>query len=299
MFFIKKRSCFLLSLAASITLLMVATGCGIIGAGEKTQEIADEAIEEAVNGEEEEKENPEKVMTSSQERREAIEKETKESDEAGEEESPQEESSSEEQESPQEPLEERIKTLDKPKVNGENLLAVVGKETTLGRYAPDNLVDLPDHMSSPGTMLRAEAKEHLMEMYEAAQEDGVELYADSTYRSYYTQKAIFLRNVERRGSIEEANRSSARPGQSEHQLGTTVDFGGTAHDYSSEFANAEPGQWLRENAHKYGFALSYPENSKEVTGYIFEPWHYRYIGVDNAIEWKESGMILEEWLRKQ
>ncbi|NLA46732.1 MAG: M15 family metallopeptidase, partial [Firmicutes bacterium] len=96
---------------------------------------------------------------------------------------------------------------------------------------------------------------------------------------------------------EAANRFSARPGQSEHQLGTTVDFGGTSADWTTGFANTKQGKWLLNNAHLYGFALSYPEGKESVTGYIYEPWHFRYIGVAVAKEWKESGLVLCEFLK--
>jgi len=184
-----------------------------------------------------------------------------------------------------------------PKVDGDDQLALVTKETTLGEYEPDDLKELPDYLASPETFLRKKAREHLLKMYDAAQEDGITLWVNSAYRSYNTQDRIFERNVERRGSEEKANRSSARAGQSEHQLGTTVDFGGTGEDWNAEFAKTPQGKWLAENAHLFGFAMSYPEDSKEITGYIFEPWHYRYIGVDKAQEWKDSGKVLVEFIK--
>ncbi|MFO7951624.1 MAG: M15 family metallopeptidase [Bacillota bacterium] len=184
--------------------------------------------------------------------------------------------------------------------DGDYLLALVTKNITLKYdYVPSDLKPIPSYMNPAYDMqLREEALEHLKDVYEAAEADGVTLGIRSAYRSYETQRRIFNDYAESYGE-EEANRFSARPGQSEHQLGTTVDFGGTEIDFTDEFAYTEQGEWLAENAQLYGFALSYPENKEKVTGYIYEPWHYRYIGVDAAKEWKESGLTLKEYLKQQ
>ena len=131
------------------------------------------------------------------------------------------------------------------------------------------------------TLASAKALERLEKLYQAAEEDGITLDIRSAYRSYSTQKWLFNDYASRHGE-EEANRFSARPGQSEHQLGTAVDFGGTSVDFTAAFGETDRGRWLAENAHKYGFALSYPQNKEHITGYIYEPWHFRYIGVEAA-----------------
>ncbi len=181
--------------------------------------------------------------------------------------------------------------------DGDYLLALVTKETTLpSDYEPDDLRPVPDYMYPSRDMkLRKEALDHLIKLWHAAEQDEVILHILSAYRSYDYQKGLFQSYAERHGE-EAANRFSARPGQSEHQLGTTVDFGGTPFDLTADFADTEQGRWLAENAHHYGFALSYPESKEHITGYVFEPWHYRYIGVDAAVEWKESGQTLKEYL---
>ncbi len=180
---------------------------------------------------------------------------------------------------------------------GDSLLALVTKETKLkSDYVPSNLVPIPSHMNPSYDMyLRSEALDYLGKLYEAAEEDGITLSIRSAYRSYSTQKWLFNDYANRYGE-EEANRFSARPGQSEHQLGTTVDFGGTSVDFTAAFGETERGKWLAENAYKYGFALSYPQNKEHITGYIYEPWHFRYIGIAAAREWKESGLTLREYL---
>lgn len=181
--------------------------------------------------------------------------------------------------------------------NGDYLLALVTKETTLkSNYAPADLEPIPAYMfPSRDMQLRREALEHLEELWSVAEEEGVILTILSAYRSYSYQMSLFNRYAEKHGE-EQANRFSARPGQSEHQLGTAVDFGGTAFDFKAEFAQTPQGRWLAENAYRFGFALSYPEGKEHITGYIFEPWHYRYIGLDYAYQWKAAGITLKEFL---
>lgn len=184
--------------------------------------------------------------------------------------------------------------------DGNYLLALVTKETTLKKdYAPGDLVGIPSYMKpSRALYLRAEAFKHLEEMWNAANTDGVTLAVLSAYRSYSYQAQLF-NNYARRHGEAEANRFSARPGQSEHQLGTTIDFGGSGSDWSASFGETAQGKWLANNAYLYGFAMSYPRGMEHVTGYIYEPWHYRYIGVEAAGEWKESGQPLCVYLEQK
>ncbi len=180
--------------------------------------------------------------------------------------------------------------------DGDYLMALVTKQTTLGKYAPHDIVPLPDEICHVWKYsLREEAAGHLIELCEAAREEDLEIRVISAYRSYDTQNTLFQEYASAHGE-EAANRFSARPGQSEHQLGTTVDFGGTDDDKYASFADTPQGQWLAEHAYKFGFVMSYPPGSEEVTGYIYEPWHFRYIGEEAAREWKESGKVLCEFL---
>lgn len=187
-------------------------------------------------------------------------------------------------------------------VDGDYLLALVSKNTNLGEYRPTDLVELPKHtLSRPQWRyyLREEAALQLNKMWEDANSEGIILYVNSAFRDYETQVELFSNAVRRYGE-EIANTRSARPGESEHQLGTAVDFVERPDGaLLQSFAQTPAGQWLMENAHKYGYAMSYPEGKESVTGYIFEPWHYRYIGVEKAMEWKESGQALNEFLREQ
>jgi zinc D-Ala-D-Ala carboxypeptidase len=184
--------------------------------------------------------------------------------------------------------------------DGNDLLALVTKETTLkSSYAPTDLTRIPEYMYPARELwLREEAFQQLEKLWQAAADDGVTLTIISAYRSYDYQQALFQNYASSYGE-EAANRFSARPGQSEHQLGTTVDFGGTAVDLKAAYADTDQGRWLAENAYKFGFAMSYPEGKEEITGYIFEPWHYRYIGLEAAAEWYAAGLSLKEFLQQK
>ncbi|MCM3610469.1 D-alanyl-D-alanine carboxypeptidase family protein [Planococcus sp. MERTA32b] len=134
-------------------------------------------------------------------------------------------------------------------------------------------------------------------MVSAAKKDGVYLSVISSFRSYSYQNTLYNNYVKRDGKAA-ADRYSARPGHSEHQTGLAFDFGGTNqyHWLESSFANTTEGKWLAANAHKYGFILRYPKNKESITGYMFEPWHFRYVGSGEAPKIKASGKTLEEYL---
>jgi D-alanyl-D-alanine carboxypeptidase len=167
-------------------------------------------------------------------------------------------------------------------------------------YEPPDLTAIPQQWMIPGRTgerLRAEALVALLEMFEAAREEGHDIRVLSAYRSYATQERVFAARVQRRGEAAAA-RFVARPGYSEHQLGTTVDLTTVRIGYELRrgFGAEPPGLWLGEHAHRFGFALSFPEGTEEITGIGFEPWHYRYIGREHAERWEESGLVLLEYL---
>ena len=117
-------------------------------------------------------------------------------------------------------------------------------------------------------------KLELQKMAKAAKNDGITLLVRSTYRSYEYQKNLFQYWVDRDGLVE-AERESARPGTSQHQLGSAIDFG----MLSNEFMNTPQGKWLYNNGWKYGWSLSFPQEYEDITGYRYESWHYRFIGI--------------------
>ena len=143
-----------------------------------------------------------------------------------------------------------------------------------------------------------EAREAFNELAASAVTSGINLQAFSTYRSYDYQVTLYNRYVERDGQ-EAADRYSARPGYSEHQTGLAFDIGEVNHEKywaSNSFGDTEAAKWLAANAHQYGFILRYPEGKEEVTGYMHESWHYRYVGKDMAEQIFKRNITLEEYL---
>ncbi|RKX73703.1 MAG: D-alanyl-D-alanine carboxypeptidase family protein [Spirochaetes bacterium] len=167
----------------------------------------------------------------------------------------------------------------------EEILWLVDKKHKLpSDYEPSDLVPLtcyPLKLNREDLYLRRIMMPDVLALNEAARSDGVELVFSSTYRSYSYQDTVYKRNVNKLGK-ERADRESAQPGTSQHQLGTTIDFG----SIDDTFCETEAGKWLFKNAHKYGFSLSYPEGLEEITGYRYECWHYRYIS--------RTGSLLEQ-----
>ena len=162
--------------------------------------------------------------------------------------------------------------LDQP----ADLLVLVDKDHLLAAdYVPPDLVSLgnyPLEVSRNDLSLRQAIMPDVLAMVSAARAEGVTLLFSSSYRSYDYQKTVYEREVQAYGQAA-ADRESAHPGASQHQLGTAVDFG----SITDEFAETKAGRWLSAHAWEYGFTLSYPRGYEEVTGYRWESWHYRYI----------------------
>ena len=141
----------------------------------------------------------------------------------------------------------------------------------------------------PGELL-SECEKAFNEMQSAAAKEELTLWNASGFRSYELQKSLYNRYSDRDGK-EAADRYSARPGHSEHQSGLAIDL----NEISSSFKDTDEGRWVAENCHKYGFILRYPEGKEAQTGYMYEPWHIRYVGVDTATNIYNSGLCLEEY----
>ncbi|WP_309121033.1 M15 family metallopeptidase [Paenibacillus sp.] len=180
------------------------------------------------------------------------------------------------------------------------LAVVVNKEHPLpAGYAPSDLVapDIPfvfegEHEKR---LLRDMAAREIEKLFEAAEEDGVQLYGVSGYRSYETQKALYSFNVRTKGEAHAA-RYSALPGTSEHQTGLALDVSSASVDYKlvPAFADTEEGRWLVRHAHLYGFVIRYPSGKEDITGYAYEPWHLRYVGRPAALSAHTYDLTLEE-----
>jgi D-alanyl-D-alanine carboxypeptidase len=140
----------------------------------------------------------------------------------------------------------------------------------------------------------------LQEMVNAATADGIDLSIRSAYRSYATQQSTYNYWLSvNGGNVGATDQVSARPGHSQHQLGTAIDFSSKEINdgLSGTFASTQASKWLADNAWKYGFVIGYPAGYESITGYMYESWHYRYIGKTNAQDMINNGMILELYLR--
>lgn len=176
----------------------------------------------------------------------------------------------------------------------DGLLILVNKYHPLPEgYVPDDLVTVEPAYSNGGK-LTAEANDAFCALVEALwQEEGLHLVNASAYRSYATQRSLYARYYARDGAV--ADRYSARAGYSEHQTGLALDViapGGTLNGFQSTAQFA----WMRDNAHRFGFILRYGEGQEEITGYKFEPWHYRYVGLEAAEAIHAADLTLEEYI---
>ena len=173
-----------------------------------------------------------------------------------------------------------------------SIWVVVNKQRPLSpkTFAPTDLVAV-----GGGQQLRKEAAAALVQLISAAKTDGKYISPLSGYRSYNTQVTVYNREVSTYGQTV-ADSQSARPGTSEHQTGLSIDVGGGGCGVEDCFGKTAEGKWVAANAYKYGFIIRYPETKQPITGYRYEPWHIRYVGVELATEMQKQGVqTLEEF----
>ncbi|CAH0119462.1 MULTISPECIES: D-alanyl-D-alanine carboxypeptidase family protein [unclassified Paenibacillus] len=183
----------------------------------------------------------------------------------------------------------------------DNVAVLVNKQFALpDQYEPDDLVYPDVHFIFKEKIdkrkMRKEAAEALQELFAGAAKDGIHLGGVSAYRSQATQKSLFNRYVERDGK-ENAMRYSAVPGHSEHQTGLAIDVSGSDGKCAASdcFAGTPEADWIAQHAPEYGFIIRYPEGKEAITGYKYEPWHIRYVGVDIAKDIAAQNLTLEEY----
>lgn len=144
-------------------------------------------------------------------------------------------------------------------------------------YVPKNLISLKSNehysVSRNDLSLIPYVETALCDMADEAQKEGIKLLVSSTYRSFEYQTKLFNRYVQQDG-YDLAVRYSAPPGTSQHQMGVAIDFG----SIDDSFADTKMGKWLNTNAWKYGWSLSFPQGYEDITGYMWECWHFRYLG---------------------
>lgn len=186
--------------------------------------------------------------------------------------------------------------------NPDSIYVVVNKERYFpDDYEPADLVEPQVKFSFDGPhekrQMRKEAATALEELFQLAEEDGITLNAVSGYRSAKRQASLYNNYVNTQGE-EYANKVSAKPGTSEHQSGLTIDVSSPSVNNELEqfFGDSEEGKWLAAHAHEAGFIIRYPKDGEDITGYIYEPWHIRYVGKEAAAAIYEQGITLEQFL---
>lgn len=186
---------------------------------------------------------------------------------------------------------ENIKEIKEP----YNYLVLVNKNHKLKNlFIPSDLEEINLKFANKDKKLRKEARIAFEHLSNDAYKDGYKIIAVSAFRDYEYQKNLYNNYVIDKG-IKYADACSARAGHSEHQTGLAVDVMGSNNDYN--LFNVSPEfEWMVNNAHKYGFILRYPEGKENITGFKYEPWHYRYVGVKTASIIYKKKITLEEYL---
>ena len=178
-----------------------------------------------------------------------------------------------------------------------SLTALVNKYHPLpADYVPELELLPPGYTASQGARLRPEACAAFLQMADAAAEEGLRLYSASPYRSYAAQERVYQRYAAQQGA-EAADTYSARAGFSEHQTGLALDI--NVASLSARFEETAEYAWLSAHSWEYGFILRFPQGKEDLTGYLFEPWHYRYVGPETARLCHEQGWTLEEFWARQ
>lgn len=184
--------------------------------------------------------------------------------------------------------------------NTDSLLVVANKKHRLPEgYEPADLAYPWVDFTGGKQTMRWEAAEAIEKMFEAADNDGVHLLLQSGYRSAAYQNELYSYYEGQYGTAR-ADAISSRPGYSDHQTGLAADIGSSTRsdlDLTQDFIDTVEGQWLYNHAHEYGFIMRYPVGKQDITGYAYEPWHYRYIGVSEAKALKSADpdMSFEEY----
>lgn len=183
--------------------------------------------------------------------------------------------------------------------NPASILALVNKQNSLPYdYVPSDLVvpnvtfSFPEY--APRKLMRSAAAKALEQLFAQASKENIRLNGVSAYRSYDTQAEIFRRNIL---ANPNANMTSARPGESEHQTGLAIDVSSPSvnNSLTQSFANTKEGQWLAKNAPTFGFIIRFPKGKEAITGYQYEPWHIRYVGQNAAKQIAAENITLEEY----
>ena len=191
-------------------------------------------------------------------------------------------------------LDKTVYTDTMPSSNLNTNYLLVNKFNYLdNNYIPNNLELLDNSYAKSGIYLVKEAKDNLEKLINEAKNDNMNIRVVSAYRSYSYQENLYNNYVKNDG-VSLADTYSARPGYSEHQTGLVVDVTRAFDDFNN-FENTEEYNWMMKNAADYGFILRYPKDKKDITMINYEPWHYRYVGIDLAKKIKASNLTFDEY----
>ena len=180
--------------------------------------------------------------------------------------------------------------------NPENILVLVNKNNKLDKdYIPNDLEKININYANENKYLRYEAKVAFEKLSNEAKKNNLKIIAISTYRSYKYQEELYSYYVKEKG-IKYADLCSARAGHSEHQTGLAVDVMGSNNDYN-KFEESIEFTWMKNNAYRFGFILRYPQGKQHITGFKYEPWHYRYVGIKIATIIYNKNITLEEYYK--
>lgn len=185
---------------------------------------------------------------------------------------------------------QQIKTIETP----TGFQVLINKKRKLkSDYIPNNLLLIHETYANEGKYLVKEARDQFEKLSKDAHLLGYRIIAVSAYRTYDYQETLYQDYLKTKGQ-DYADQCSAKPGHSEHQTGLAIDVMGSNEDYD-EFALAVEFPWLRDHAHRYGFIMRYPKGKETITGFKYEPWHYRYVGKEVAKIIYDKNWTLEEY----
>ncbi len=180
-----------------------------------------------------------------------------------------------------------------------NLLVLVNKEYTVARdYYPTDMVDIDGSLSTNQNLkVKREAYDAYLKMLKDAQAEGLNFCICSAYRSFEAQERLYYNSLASNGR-EYTDKMFAYPGRSEHHTGYAIDITSASMNWglSQNYADYPDGAWITEHCTDYGFIIRYPKGKEDITGYMYEPWHIRYVGVDIAREITEAGITFEEYM---
>ena len=186
------------------------------------------------------------------------------------------------------------KTIKETDMSKGNLILVNKFNYLSEDYIPEDLTNISLNYAYDNNKVTKETNDAYVEMAIAAKKEGITLLANSSFRTYTRQEEVYKDFYYSKG-ISYADQYAARPGHSEHQTGLSIDIFTSGSSTTENFEDSDAFKWLSKNAHKYGFILRYPKGKEYLTGYSYESWHYRYVGIETATKVYESKLTYDEY----